>query len=202
MMSARRVIEVPPHVKGLIFDCDGTLVDSMPLHMKAWEHAIAKAGALWNYDFFYSKKGMESEDIVTLYNKQFGTTLDPRETVRVKHDFFRRHGSEFKPIGPVLDVVRRYHGVLPMAVASGSNRENVHAELEAIGVRGLFEAIVTADDNVIPKPDPGIFLETATRIGVPPNLCQVFEDGDLGLEAAQKAGMVATDIRLFLDHPV
>ncbi|MGB2869711.1 MAG: HAD-IA family hydrolase [Bacteroidota bacterium] len=202
MMSANSVIKVLPHIKGLIFDCDGTLVDSMPLHMKAWEYAITKAGAVWNYEFFYSKKGMESEDIVIAYNKQFGTALEPRDTVRVKHEFFERHGSEFKPIEPVIEVVHRFKGILPMAVASGGNRENVHAELNAIGVNGLFKAIVTADDNVIPKPDPGIFLEAAARIGVPQNLCQVFEDGDLGLEAARKAGMVATDIRLFLDHPV
>ena len=85
-----------------------------------------------------------------------------------------------------------------MAVASGSSRENVDIELVALGIRTLFKAIVTADDDVKPKPAPDIFLEAAKQIGIPPEYCQVFEDGDLGLEAAKKAGMMSTDVRPFL----
>jgi beta-phosphoglucomutase-like phosphatase (HAD superfamily) len=190
-----RTIEVPQFIKGLIFDCDGTLVDSMPLHMQAWEHVIASRGGLWDSEFFFSKKGMPEEEIVGVYNAHFARQLDPVETVKDKHRFFRTHASEFKPIPHVLDVLLRYRGILPMAIASGGVRENVDLELDALRIKDCFQAIVTADDDVRPKPAPDIFLEAARRIGVAPQFCQVFEDGDLGLEAARIAGMLPTDIR-------
>jgi beta-phosphoglucomutase-like phosphatase (HAD superfamily) len=190
-----RTLEVPQYIRGLIFDCDGTLVDSMPLHMRAWEHAITSIGGLWDQEFFISKKGMPEEDIVTLYNSSFATAFDPLETVRVKHRFFRSHASEFKPIPHVVAIVLKHHGILPMAVASGGVRENVDLELEALHIRKFFQTILTADDDIRPKPSPDIFLEAARRIGVPAQFCQVFEDGDLGLEAARGAGMLATDVR-------
>ncbi len=191
-------IEVPSYIKGLIFDCDGTLVDSMPLHMKAWEHALTQAGAVWDYDFIFSKKGMPGEDIIELYNQHFDIKLHPLNTTHAKQEFFRNYRKDFLPIQPVMDIVLRYKEKLPMAVASGSSRENVDIQLEALGIRSLFKAIVTADDDVKPKPAPDIFLEAAKQIGIPPSYCQVFEDGDLGLEAAKIAGMVATDVRPFL----
>jgi len=101
----------------------------------------------------------------------------------------------FLPIQPIMDIVLRYKGKLPMAVASGSFKENVDIQLDGLGIRSFFKAIVTADDNVRPKPAPDIFLEAAKRIDISPEYCQVFEDGDLGLEAAKKGGMVATDVR-------
>jgi HAD superfamily hydrolase (TIGR01509 family) len=191
----KKVIEVPTYIQGLIFDCDGTLVDSMPLHMRAWEHAITKAGTVWDYEFFFSKKGMEEREIVDLYNERFATSLDSIATVQTKHEYFQAHPSEFTPIQNVVEVAWRYKEILPMAVASGSTRENVHLELEAIGIKHLFRVILTADDEITPKPASDIFLEAARRICVPPHLCQVFEDGDLGLESARKAGMYVIDVR-------
>lgn len=191
-------IEVPNYIKGLIFDCDGTLVDSMSLHMKAWEHALTQTGAVWDYDYFFSKNGMPGEDIVELYNQHFDIKLHPIKTVCAKEEYFRNHRKDFLPIQPVVDIVLCYKEKLPMAVASGSSRENVDIQLEALGIRSLFKAIVTADDDVKPKPAPDIFLKAAKRIDIPPKYCQVFEDGDLGLEAAKKAGMIAIDVRPFL----
>jgi beta-phosphoglucomutase-like phosphatase (HAD superfamily) len=190
-----RTIEVPPFIKGLIFDCDGTLVDSMPLHMKAWKHVILSGGGVWDFDFFFSKKGMAEKEIVFLYNAHFARAFDPVDTVQDKHTFFRAHASEFRPIPFVVDVVLKYRGILPMAIASGGVRENVDLELDALNIKKFFQAVVTADDDVRPKPAPDIFLEAARRIGVAPEYCQVFEDGDLGLEAARIAGMLPTDVR-------
>jgi beta-phosphoglucomutase-like phosphatase (HAD superfamily) len=190
-------IEVPAYIKGLIFDCDGTLVDSMPLHWIAWEKAVVLKGGFWRPEFFSSTKGMPEEDIVALYNERFALNLDPVDTVRIKHEYFRSQSSRLRPVPPVLDVVRRYSGRLPMAVASGGVRENVMLELETLDIRHFFQAILTADDDVRPKPSPDIFLEAAKRIDVSPENCQVFEDGDLGLEAARAAGMLPTDIRKY-----
>ncbi|MEJ2247694.1 MAG: HAD-IA family hydrolase [Acidobacteriota bacterium] len=193
-----RKIEVPEFIKGLIFDCDGTLVDSMPFHMNAWEHAIRFMGQTWHSDFFVSRKGMPEESIVVQFNEQFSANLDPVHTVQVKHDYFRQHAARFKPIPSVLSIARKYAGVLPMAVASGGVRENVMLELETLSIRSLFQAILTADDDIRPKPAPDIFLEAAKRIGVPPEYCQVFEDGNLGLQAAREAGMLPTDVRKYV----
>jgi beta-phosphoglucomutase-like phosphatase (HAD superfamily) len=191
-------ITVPDHVRGLIFDCDGTLVDSMPLHMKAWEYAVKHEGGVWDREFFYSKCGMTEENIIDLYNATNSSPLNPVKTVQTKHNYFRRHRGECKPIMPVVDLVLRYRDVLPMAVASGGTSDNVHFQLDTIGLKDCFKIILTADDDIRPKPDPDIFIEAAKRLGIPSNLCQVFEDGDLGLHAAQKAGMLATDVRPFL----
>jgi beta-phosphoglucomutase-like phosphatase (HAD superfamily) len=190
-------IEVPEYIEGLIFDCDGTLVDSMPLHWDAWKKAVALLGGTWDEEFFSSTKGMPEKKIVALYNERFSRNLDPGETVRVKHEHFRSCADQFRPVGHVLDVVHRYGGVLPMAVASGGVRENVLLELETLHIRHFFPTILTADDDIRSKPAPDLFLEAARRLGVPPENCQVFEDGDLGLQAARSAGMLATDIREF-----
>jgi HAD superfamily hydrolase (TIGR01509 family) len=192
---AMRVLEVPDFIRGLIFDCDGTLVDSMPLHMRAWEHTIKANGGCWDPAFFSSQRGMPERDIVLLYNSKFGVQFDPKEIVRVKHDFFHSHASDFQPIPHVVEIVHTYKNILPMAVASGGTRENVLLELEAIRLKNCFSVILTADDKIKPKPSPDLFLEAARRLGIAPELCQVFEDGDLGIEAARDAGMLPTDVR-------
>ena len=186
---------VPDHVRGLIFDCDGTLVDSMPLHMRAWEHSVAAQGGKWDYSYFYSKKGMPDKAIIELYNGQFGFSLDYLRTTKLKDDYFHSRADQLKPIESVVDVALRYRNILPMAVASGSTRANVEFQLNAIGVLQYFDVIVTADDGIRPKPSPDIFVEAARRLGIVANVCQVFEDADLGLEAARGARMLATDVR-------
>lgn len=192
------MIPVPDDIKGLIFDCDGTLVDSMPLHMKAWEEAVHLFGANFDPEFFFSKKGMRSKNIVAQFSLQSGKPLNGADVVRLKDNFFLQHIADVMPLPIVVDVVRRYHKILPMAVASGGGREIVERELQVTGIVNFFDVILTADDPFKPKPFPDLFLEAARRIGVQPSLCQVFEDGDLGLQAAENAGMLATDIRLFM----
>jgi HAD superfamily hydrolase (TIGR01509 family) len=192
------LIPVPDDIKGLIFDCDGTLVDSMPLHMKAWEEAVHSFGANFDPEFFFSKKGMRSKNIVAQFSLQSGKPLNGADVVRLKDNFFLQHIADVMPLPIVVDVVRRYHKILPMAVASGGGREIVERELQVTGIVNFFDVILTADDPFKPKPFPDLFLEAARRIGVQPSLCQVFEDGDLGLQAAENAGMLATDIRLFM----
>lgn len=192
------MIPVPDDIKGLIFDCDGTLVDSMPLHMKAWEEAVHLFGANFDPEFFFSKKGMRSKDIVAQFSLQSGKPLNGADVVRLKDNFFLQHIADVMPLPIVVDVVRRYHKILPMAVASGGGREIVERELQVTGIVNFFDVILTADDPFKPKPFPDLFLEAARRIGVQPSLCQVFEDGDLGLQAAENAGMLATDIRPFM----
>ncbi len=195
-MINKRII-VPDFIKGLIFDCDGTLVDSMPLHTEAWKYALNKFGKEYNRDFFYSHKGMKENDIVELYNQKFNYSLNNRDVVSAKHEFFRNKIHELKPIEPVAELVYKFNGILPMAVVSGGTRKNVEDELTITGLITYFEIILTADDLFKPKPAPDLFLEAAKRMNILPKFCQVFEDGDLGIQAALNAGMLPTDVREF-----
>lgn len=192
------MLHVEPEIKGLLFDCDGTLVDSMPLHMKAWEKAFHLNGYDYDHALLYSLKGMKETDVIRSYNQHYGRSLDPEEMVRIKHELLSEELEHVKPIPLVVNIVHAYYGKMPLAVVSGSPRHVVYPELKAIGVFDMFETILTADDPFKPKPAPDIFLEAARRINVKPHLCQVFEDGDPGLESARNAGMWATDIRPYL----
>jgi HAD superfamily hydrolase (TIGR01509 family) len=192
------MIIVPNNIKGLIFDCDGTLVDSMLLHRDAWEAALNKFGARYDEEFFMSTRGMKETDIVDDYNHRFTMNLHPANVAAEKHRIFMQRIEEVKPIAVVTEVAERFSGQLPMAVVSGSVRQIVMKELHVIGIVDLFKHILTGDDPFPQKPAPDLFLEAARLMGVPPEQCQVFEDGDLGLLGAERAGMIATDIRPYL----
>ncbi len=187
---------VADDMKGMIFDCDGTLVDSMPLHMDAWRHTFRHFRIDMDENFLFSLRGMKEVDIVKSYNLTYGTNLEPEVTVRKKHDYFEQHIASVKPIPEVAAIAKEHFGKIPLAVVSGSMRKIVHRELQVTGLFALFEVILTAEDPFKPKPAPDAFLEAARRMHVEPRFCQVFEDGDAGLEAARNAGMVATDVRM------
>lgn len=186
--------------KGLIFDCDGTLVDSMPLHMKAWDHAFTAHNAVYDRHFLGKLNGMREIDIINKYNDAFNHALDPQKIVNDKHLFFREQLADLKSVEKIADIAKSNFGVKPMAVVSGSFAEIVHAELKVIGIHHYFQTIITADDPFKPKPDPECFLEAAQRIGIDPQDIVVFEDGDQGLIAAQNAGMKTIDVRQFMQY--
>ena len=183
--------------KGIIFDCDGTLVDSMPLHMQAWDFAFKKHNAFYDKPFLGSLAGMKEMDIILVYNAKFNTKLVPQDVVNDKHVFFKEHIDKVKPLDKIVDVARQQFGFKPMAVVSCSVAEVVYRELDIIGILNLFDAIITANDPFKPKPDPGCFLEAAKRLQVSPKDILVFEDGETGLTAARKAGMQTIDVRDF-----
>jgi len=174
---------------GYIFDCDGTLADTMPLHFRAWTRAMEEFGGQFPEDLFYSWGGTPTHVIVAQLNKMFGTNLDVLQTVKVKEAYYLQMISEVKPITPVLEIARQMHGVIPMAIASGGQHELVDATVKALGIRDLFQAVVCAEDYEHGKPAPDPFLVAAKRLGVEPKDCLVFEDSPIGIEAAKAAGM-------------
>ena len=192
------MIEIFPDIKGLIFDCDGTLVDSMPLHIEAWEYAFAYFGDSCPMDFLDPLKGMDEVKIVDLYNKSYNRSLESKKLVSIKHEYLNSNLSSVKPLEPVFSIVLKFQDILPMAVVSGGTRENVIRELEIINALKYFDVILTVNDGYKPKPDPDIFLAAAEKLNIESRFCQVFEDGDLGLEAAKRAGMKVTDVREFI----
>ncbi|MBK8537322.1 MAG: HAD family phosphatase [Candidatus Competibacteraceae bacterium] len=189
---------VPTEVRGLIFDCDGTLADTLPLHYAAWEETFATLGLHCPLEFLLRHNGKPTDRIVTLYNAEFDQQIDIHQFTADKERRTYARLDRAQPLEPVATLARRYHGRLPMAVVSGSNRANVERTLKTIGLRELFPVVLTADDGLPPKPAPDLFLEAARRLGVDPRDCQVFEDADAGLEAARCAGMLATDVRSVL----
>lgn len=194
----KKQIPVQPKAKALIFDCDGTLADTMAFHMEAWREAFAVFNESCPDEFLEPLKGMKEEVIVDLFNRQFNRQVDCRRLVEEKHKRYRDKLPRAKPVDPVVAVVKLYSDKLPMAVVSGGTRENVLLTLEIIGLQDHFDVILTADDKIKPKPSSDIFVEAAWQLKVHPRNCQVFEDGDIGIKAAQDVGMMVVDVRPYL----
>lgn len=192
------MIQVHPHIRCLIFDCDGTLADTMNLHREAWQEAFTSVGETCPANFLDDLKGVPAEKIIAHLNESYGYDLDIKQFAKEKQRRVERKLLRAKPIEPIVEIAKRYKNRLPMAVVSGGTNHNVKLTLEAIGLENFFEPVITADDPVKPKPSSDIFLEAARRLNIEPQCCQVFEDSDLGIEGAQKAGMTVTDVRLFI----
>lgn len=193
--------DILPGVKGLIFDLDGTLADTMPYHFKGWQNACIKYGAHIDTKFLRKHTGSPGWVIAGEIIKNCGLdgSVTIEQIVEEKISEFYRMQHLIKPIEPVTSIVRKYYGRLPMAVGTGGHREAVDRTLEITGLRGYFDIVVTANDVNSFKPDPETFLKCAELMHVEPEYIEVFEDGDLGIEAAVKAGMKVTDVRSWYD---
>jgi beta-phosphoglucomutase family hydrolase len=172
-----------------IFDCDGTLADTMPLHYRAWLAALKEHNAEFPEALFYELGGVTTERIVELLNERHGHTMPVQETATHKDNLFVEMIPQILPIEPVVELVHQFHSVKPLAVASGGTREIVTKILSALGILRKFDAVVTAEDCRRGKPAPDPFLEAARRLGVLPSRCLVFEDTTAGIAAAKAAGM-------------
>jgi beta-phosphoglucomutase-like phosphatase (HAD superfamily) len=191
--------ELPPgDFGGFIFDCDGTLADSMPLYHRSWQRALAAHGATFEFswELFMSRAGMSTALTVEGLNATFGTSLEAKSVEHMHHAEYLTLIETVRPIDAIVAVARAYFGKLPMSVASGGTRPLVERTLELIGVRELFPVVVVAADVPRGKPEPDIFLLAAKKMGVSPERCLVFEDGAPGLLAAERAGMRA----VLVDH--
>jgi HAD superfamily hydrolase (TIGR01509 family) len=174
---------------GYIFDCDGTIADTMPIHYRAWSQAMRDFGGQFPEDLFYQWGGKPTAVIVEHLNEKFGLSLNVVETVHRKESYYLQGVRDAQPIMPVLEIAMGMHGIKPLAVASGGHRGPVEATLRAIGILEMFDAVVCAEDYDRGKPFPDPFLEAAKRMGVPPEDCLVFEDSPTGIEAAKAARM-------------
>jgi HAD superfamily hydrolase (TIGR01509 family) len=175
--------------KAYLFDCDGTIVDSMPLHYIAWSKALGE----WNCPFpeerFYAWGGMPIVEIIERLSTEHGIKMPVRHVAARKEELYYEHLPELKAVPEVLEHIEQQHGRIPFAVVSGSERASVQASLRAIGLLQKFQTLVCAGDYVRGKPDPEAFLMAAQRLGLSPESCLVFEDTQMGVDAAKAAGM-------------
>ena len=185
-------------IQGLIFDCDGTLADTMPLHWRVWQALARKHRFHLSEERFYSLGGVPSRDILERLSQEQGIPLDHLAIAREKEADYLPLIAQVEPINAVVGIARAHHGQIPMAVASGGTRRVIEQVLAHLGLRPLFDAVVTSEDVVRQKPAPDIFLEAARRLGVPPRHCRAYEDTDLGMQAIRAAGMEAVDVRELL----
>jgi beta-phosphoglucomutase-like phosphatase (HAD superfamily) len=184
-----------PKAKALIFDLDGTLAHTMPLHYKAWLEVSNANGFHFPEDLFYQLAGTPTFKIVSILNDMFEKNMDAEETHHQKENAFLRYLNTVEPIHAVLELAKKYHGILPMAVGTGGVPDVADLTLKAIDAHHYFDIVVTAFDVKNFKPAPDTFLKCAELMNVEPAYCEVFEDSVLGLEAAIAGGMIATDVR-------
>lgn len=189
--------DIKPGVKGLIFDLDGTLVDSMPLHYEGWKKASERFGANISPSFLRIHTGSPGWVIAAsiIENSGLNGEVTVEQIMKVKLEEFYKTQHLIKPIEPVADIVRKYFGILPMAIGTGGHREAVDRTLEVTGMKKYFDIIITANDVKHHKPHPETFIKCAEKMEIRTKYIEVFEDGDLGLEAATRAGMIVTDVR-------
>jgi beta-phosphoglucomutase family hydrolase len=186
---------VGPDVKGLVFDCDGTIADTMPLHYEAWVAALGEHNVEFPEALFYEMAGIPTARIIEILNERHGHHMPVQETADYKESLYVQLIPRVRPVEPVVKLVEQYAGRLPMAVATGGTRAICAKTLSSLKLLHHFKVLVTADDVHHGKPAPDIFLEAARRIEVAPQDCVAFEDADLGVQAAEAAGMKVVDVR-------
>jgi HAD superfamily hydrolase (TIGR01509 family) len=177
-----------------LFDCDGTIADSMPLHYLSWKKALEEWNCEFAEDLFYAWGGMPIAEIIATLNERQGLTM-PVETVALrKENLFLELHPRLKAVPDVLEHIEAAHGRIPFAVVSGSTRESVTASLTSLHLLDRFDTLVCAGDYQKSKPDPEAFLLAANRLGVAPETCLVFEDTEMGIQAARAAGMASVRV--------
>ncbi len=190
-MPVTDVLELPPgDFRAYLFDLDGTVADSMPAHFIAWTAAVQKFGGTFPEGPFYAWGGVPPLKVVEQLNEKYGYTLDPETVVADKEAQYLSGIANIQPIASVLaHVVAGYDNSIPLAIVSGSPRDNVEKTLAALGLTDKFAVTVCAEDYKHGKPAPEPFLKAAALLHVPPETCLVFEDADAGIASAKAAGM-------------
>jgi beta-phosphoglucomutase-like phosphatase (HAD superfamily) len=171
--------------RAYLFDCDGTIADSMPLHYVAWTRALSEWKCEFPEQLFYSWGGTPTPEIIAKLNQRYGLEMPVEQVARRKEVLYLENISRLTAVPEVLEHIERSHGEVPFAVVSGDSRETVTASLTALNLLDRFETLVCAGDYRRGKPDPEPFLLAASRLGVAPGDCLVFEDTDLATVGAR-----------------
>ena len=177
-----------------LFDCDGTICDSMPLHYVAWNHVLSEWGCHFEEELFYAWGGMPVIEIIQGLNDRHGLSMPVADIQRRKEEMFYKHLPMMQPVPEVVEHIHAMHGEIPFAVVSGSTHQSVRASLTTLNLVDCFKTFVCAGDYSNSKPHPEPYLIAADRLGVKPEHCLVFEDTDMGIESARAAGMASVKV--------
>ncbi len=188
----KKKLTVNPKAKALIFDLDGTLADTMPVHFLAYKNILAEYGIHFTPELFATLAGIPAVGTIAKLNELFGKQMDPESVGHFKEQEYEKMMYKIKPVEPVVELVHEYHKKLPMAVGTGGQKRLAWKTLKILNIESYFSILVSTDDISRSKPDPETFLKCAELLNVEPKYCQVFEDGELGIQAAEKAGMMST----------
>ncbi len=180
--------------RAYLFDCDGTIVDSMPLHYIAWKKALAEWNCEFDEELFYSWGGRPVVEIVSSLNQMNRLNMSVEAVAKRKESLYYEQLPQLKSVPEVIEHIEAQHGRIPLAVVSGSRRNSVEGSLTTLNLLDKFETIVSAEDYKNGKPAPDAFLLAASRLGIAPADCLVFEDTDLGIQAATAAGMASVRV--------
>jgi HAD superfamily hydrolase (TIGR01509 family) len=180
--------------RAYLFDCDGTIADSMPLHYLAWKKALGEWNCEFEQELFYAWGGMPVAEIISTLNQRHGLTMPVEVVSRRKESLYFELLPHLKAVPEVLEHIEAEHGRTPFAVVSGSTRESVTASLVSLNLLDRFDALVCAGEYTKSKPDPEAFLLAAARLGVKAEACLVFEDTEMGIQAARAAGMASVKV--------
>lgn len=180
--------------KAYLFDCDGTIADSMPLHYLAWKKALGEWNCEFDEQLFYAWGGMPIAEIISTLNKKHGLNMPAEAVAHRKEGLYYDLLPQLQAVPEVVEHIEAEHGRIPFAVVSGSTRESVTASLTTLKLLDRFAALVCAGEYQKSKPDPEPFLLAAKKLGVPAKHCLVFEDTDMGIQAATAAGMASVKV--------
>ena len=194
-------LTLPTPFSALIFDCDGTLVDTAPAHYFAITEALKLQGHTMDREWYMARAGLTPDALLDAQEAAVAAAgkiapLDRATVFSTSNEHFRAGLHLLREVEAVAALAPEWHGRVPMSVASNGRLANVQASLRATGLLPLFDRIVSADDVTHGKPAPDVFLEAARRMNVAPSECVVLEDSDEGLRAASAAGMRSIDVRL------
>ena len=199
--KARMLAEVESLIsraKALIFDCDGTLVDTPPTYSRAWAAGLRLSGIEMPIEWYMTRAGMSEYRLMDAFEAEHGVRLERDEVIQRMRAAFLERLQELREMEVISTIAHQRHGQMPMAVASGGSRAVVTATLDATNLRQLFDTVVTLDDVAHGKPAPDLFLEAAGRLGASPGECLIFEDTSEGLQAAERAGIPSFDVRALI----
>ena len=188
-------LQIPPGAfRAYLFDCDGTIVDSMPLHYIAWKQALGEWGCTLDEELFYSWGGKPPVEIIAALNRMQGLNMPVDAVAERKESLYFALLPQLKPVPEVLEHINAQQGRIPFAVVSGSTRESIVKSLTTVGLLDRFAVLVGSEDYARSKPAPDAFLVAAARLGVSAKDCLVFEDTEMGIQAATAAGMASVRV--------